>query len=102
MADKFGNYTSAFLMAGAAGIIASLVPFSLFCVKRESEENRSDHDIEEASEEPGQGRGNVAGRGLHLLQQSGEDGLQLTNNAIMVNKADQGQASPILLMESSI
>ncbi|KAL9954133.1 hypothetical protein ACROYT_G041631 [Oculina patagonica] len=45
MADKFGNYTAAFLMAGGAGVIASIIPFFLLCVKRESEE-LVDHDVE--------------------------------------------------------
>lgn len=46
MADKFGNYIAAFLMAGGVGIIASLIPFLLLCVRQESEEN-IDHDIEQ-------------------------------------------------------
>ena len=37
MADKFGNYIAAFLIAGGVGIIGSLVPFLLFWVKSESE-----------------------------------------------------------------
>ena len=38
MADKFGNYIAAFLIAGGVGIIGSLVPFLLFWVKSESEQ----------------------------------------------------------------
>ena len=38
MADKFGNYTAAFLMAGGVGILASLIPFLLLCVNINSEE----------------------------------------------------------------
>lgn len=45
MADKFGNYIGAFLIAGGFGIIASIIPFFLLCVPRESEEY-ADHDIE--------------------------------------------------------
>ena len=37
MADKFGNYIAAFLIAGGVGIIGSLVPFFLIWVKSESE-----------------------------------------------------------------
>ena len=44
MADKFGNYIGAFLIAGGFGIIASIIPFFLICVKRESEE-LAEHDI---------------------------------------------------------
>jgi len=39
MADKFGDYIAAFLIAGGVGIIGSLFPFLLFCVKSESEED---------------------------------------------------------------
>jgi len=46
MADKFGNYIAAFLMAGGVGIIGSLVPFLLFLVKNESEQNIN-QDIDE-------------------------------------------------------
>lgn len=45
MADKLGNYIAAFLMAGGFGIIASIIPFSLICVKREPEKH-TDHDFE--------------------------------------------------------
>ena len=48
MADIFGNYIAAFLMAGGAGIAASLLPFILFCVKRESQEISDRVIIEEA------------------------------------------------------
>lgn len=33
IADRLGNYIAAFLMAGGVGIIASLLPFLLLCVK---------------------------------------------------------------------
>ena len=46
MADKFGNYIAAFLMAGGVGIIGSLFPFLLFWLKRESEQNIN-QDIDE-------------------------------------------------------
>lgn len=50
MADKYGNYIAAFLMAGGVGVFASLIPFIILCVKRESkedEEENLDVDIEE-------------------------------------------------------
>ena len=34
MADEFGNYFAAFLMAGGVAIVASLIPFLLICVKQ--------------------------------------------------------------------
>ena len=46
IADKFGNYIAAFLIAGGVGIIGSLVPFLLFWVKSESE-----HDINQDIDE---------------------------------------------------
>ena len=46
MADKFGNYIAAFLMAGGVGIIGSLVQFLLFWLKSESEQNIN-QDIDE-------------------------------------------------------
>ncbi|KAJ7385179.1 hypothetical protein OS493_017556 [Desmophyllum pertusum] len=45
MADTFGNYIAAFLMAGGVGVIGSLIPFLLICVKRQSEQN-FDNNIE--------------------------------------------------------
>ena len=45
MADTFGNYIAAFLMAGGVGVIGSLIPFSLICVKRQSAQN-FDNNIE--------------------------------------------------------
>lgn len=52
MADKFGNYFAAFLMAGGVAIVASLVPFLLVCVKQDQKENFDD-DVEETVH-PGQ------------------------------------------------
>ena len=46
MADKFGNYFAAFLMAGGVAIVASLIPFLLICVKQEQKKNFVD-DVEE-------------------------------------------------------
>jgi len=46
LADKFGNYIAAFLMAGGVGIFGSLVPFLLFLVKNEAEQNIN-QDIDE-------------------------------------------------------
>ena len=42
MADKFGNYVAAFLMAGSVGVIASLIPFTLHCTERK---NKSDSPV---------------------------------------------------------
>ncbi|KAL9954137.1 hypothetical protein ACROYT_G041635 [Oculina patagonica] len=39
MADTFGNYIAAFLMAGGVGVVGSIIPFTLSCFKRESEQN---------------------------------------------------------------
>ena len=52
MADKFGNYFAAFLMAGGVAIVASLIPFLLICVKQEQKKNFDD-DVEETVH-PGQ------------------------------------------------
>lgn len=53
MADTFGNYIAAFLMAGGLGIVGSIIPFTLLCVKQESEQNIS-HDIEGTIQDQGQ------------------------------------------------
>ena len=50
MADTFGNYIAAFLMAGAVGVVGSVIPFTLLCVKQESEH----HDIEGTIQDQGQ------------------------------------------------
>lgn len=42
MADQFGNYIAAFLMAGGVGIIASSIPFLFLCLKKENEKNTDD------------------------------------------------------------
>lgn len=36
IADKFGNYTATFLIAGAVGVLASAVPSVLLCVREET------------------------------------------------------------------
>ena len=41
MADKLGSYVPAFLMAGGVGVIGSLIPFTLLCIKQKS---NSDQD----------------------------------------------------------
>ena len=51
MADKVGNYIAAFLMAGGGGILASLIPFLLLCLKREL---NIDSDIGEVEGDRGQ------------------------------------------------
>ena len=50
MADKVGNYFAAFLMAGGGGILASLIPFLLVCLKREI---NIDSDIGEVEDDQG-------------------------------------------------
>ena len=98
IADKSGNYIAAFLMAGAAGIIAFLIPFFLLCVKRESHEHTGRRVIGQS--------GNVGGRDLQQIGEdeleltnnpktSGEDEIELTNNPLMIDKAP-------LLIESSV
>ena len=47
MADRFGNYIAAFLMAGGVGIIGSLIPFLLLCLKLESD-NQTDEGMADA------------------------------------------------------
>ncbi|KAL9954134.1 hypothetical protein ACROYT_G041632 [Oculina patagonica] len=39
MADTFGNYIAAFLMAGGVGVVGSIIPFTLSCIKKEAEQN---------------------------------------------------------------
>ena len=36
MADTFGNYFVAFIVAGGVGVVGSLLPFILLCLKREA------------------------------------------------------------------
>ena len=36
MADIFGNYIVAFIVAGGVGVVGSLLPFILLCLKREA------------------------------------------------------------------
>lgn len=40
MADKFGNYVAAFLMAGSVGVFGSLFPFVLLCTKRKNNDRQ--------------------------------------------------------------
>jgi len=47
MADKIGNYIAAFLMAGGSGILASLIPFLLLCLKRELNIDSDIGDVED-------------------------------------------------------
>ena len=99
IADHFGNYIPAFLLAGGQAIIASLAPFLLFCVKRRSEDN-NDLDIEEA-EGLGQSE-NAAGRNLQMPQQSGEDEQELTSNNILAHNARERPKYFLMVIESSI
>ena len=48
IADKFGNYMPAFLIAGGVGVLASFIPFVLQCIKKE---NSSDNNRMEYLEE---------------------------------------------------
>ncbi|CAH3175123.1 unnamed protein product [Porites lobata] len=73
IADKSGNYIAAFITAGGAGIVASLVPFLLVCVNRGSERNVVT-DIED-SISLGE-YGDVTERQLQLQQRSGDDALE--------------------------
>ena len=50
MADKIGNYIAAFLVAGGGGILASLIPFLLLCLKREL---NNDSDVGEVEDDQG-------------------------------------------------
>ena len=36
MADTFGNYIVAFIVAGGVGVVGSLLPFILLCLKHEA------------------------------------------------------------------
>ncbi|KAL9954124.1 hypothetical protein ACROYT_G041622 [Oculina patagonica] len=47
MADKFGNYVAAFLMAGSVGVLASLIPFILLCTKWKNNSDRHVAYLEE-------------------------------------------------------
>ena len=53
MADKFGNYTAAFLMAGGVGVVGSIIPFTLLCVKREQDQDLNRHEIEQTIHDQG-------------------------------------------------
>ena len=39
MAEKFGNYIVAFIVAGGVGVVGSLLPFILLCLKHEAGRN---------------------------------------------------------------
>ena len=82
MADKFGNYSAAFLMSGGVGIIASVIPFLLLCVKRKPEE--------------------TSGGDLPSRQQDCENEQELSSNTTMGNNAHQRPVSFIISIESSI
>ena len=51
MADKDGNYIAAFLMAGGAGIMSSLIPFLLLCFKRGGHDTE-DEELQGRNEDP--------------------------------------------------
>ena len=75
MADTFGNYIAAFLMAGGAGIAASRIPFILLCVKRESQEI-SDRIIIEEAVNQGQRKNDLS------LQQLDNNELRLISDSV--------------------
>ena len=99
IADHFGNYIPAFLLAGGVGIIAFLAPFLLLCVKQRSEDN-TDLDVKE--EEGLERSDNAAGRNLQIQQQHGEDEQELTSNNILVHNAHQRSENFLMVIESSI
>ena len=99
MADHFGNYIAAFLMAGGVGIIASLTPFTFPCLERESE-GGNDHETEKL--EDLRQNEDVVKRDLHSLQEGSKDELELVSNTAMVHKAHQRPASFIIAMESPV
>ncbi|KAL9954132.1 hypothetical protein ACROYT_G041630 [Oculina patagonica] len=94
MADKFGNYTAAFLMAGGAGVIASIIPFLLICVKQESKQNVDNNLVGEAIDK-GPSK-NVNGKDE---KQSGEDELCPNSEMITTCITHQKPASFVLAVE---
>ena len=94
MADRFGNYTSAFLMGGGAGVIASLMPFLLLCLKQESkkscEHDSMPLDITECED--------VAEEDLTIQQ----DETKLVNTSGVARKDYERSASFVMAMKSPV
>lgn len=94
MADRFGNYTSAFLMGGGVGIIASLMPFLLLCLKQESrkscEHDSMPLDIIEYED--------VAEEDLTIQQ----DETKLVNSSGVARKDYERSASFVMAMKSAV
>ena len=89
MADRAGDYIGAFLMAGGVGIVASLVPFVLLCLKRESS-NKSEIVAAEDKEHNEDTGGKY------------QDEQELVSKSTKVDKHPQKPATSFLTMESSI
>ena len=94
MADRFGNYTSAFLMGGGVGIIASLMPFLLLCIKKESKKSCEHEitplDIAECED--------VAEEDLNIQQ----DETKLVNSSGVARKDYVRSASFVMAMKSPV
>lgn len=94
MADRFGNYTSAFLMGGGVGVIASLMPFLLLCIKKESkkpcEHEITPLDIAECED--------VAEEDLNIQQ----DETKLVNSSGVAQKVYVRSASFVMAMKSPV
>lgn len=94
MADRFGNYTSAFLMGGGVGVIASLMPFLLLCLKQESKKSREHEimplDIIECED--------VAEEDLTMQQ----DETKLVNSSGVARKDYERSASFVMAMKSPV
>ena len=94
MADTFGNYIASFLMAGAVGVIASIIPFLLIFVKRESEQN-TDHNLIGEARDQGQSE-NIDEKDE---TQSVEDEVSPSSEMITTCRTHQRPASFVLGME---
>lgn len=94
MADRFGNYTSAFLMGGGVGVIASLMPFLLLCIKKESkkpcEHEIRPLDIAECED--------VAEEDLNIQQ----DETKLVNSSGVAREVYVRSASFVMAMKSPV
>ena len=94
MADRFGNYTSAFLMGGGVGVIASLMPFLLLCLKQKSKKSCESEimplDIIECED--------VAEEDLTMQQ----DETKLVNSCGVARKDYERSASFVMAMKSPV
>ena len=87
MADKFGNYISAFLMAGGFGVIASIIPFLFLCVKRETVQ-LADHDIEFELDQ-------VQSEGIDIEEQDPKS-TRLSQESTNVNRTDRHRSTSFI------